>query len=169
MASWPPIEGDGRIAAVAAGPAGHKGETMALKRTLRCLAALGVIAASLAASAQEASTSHPAYRGVPSAARGTCCQTLGEVRGNIDRIDQAIVALLAERQSFVHEAGRFKANPDAVDDPQRVAQIIAKLRGLGEQDHVSPDVVEATYRAMIAAFTVEERRGVAAESVPETK
>lgn len=142
---------------------------MSLRRTLARLAPIAVITAAMAASAQEASTLHPAYRGVPSAAGGTCCQTLGEVRSNIDRIDQAIVILLAERQSFVHEAGRFKANPDAVDDPQRVAQIIAKLRRLGEQDHVSPDVVEATYRAMIAAFTVEERRGVAAESVPEAK
>jgi isochorismate pyruvate lyase len=142
---------------------------MSLKRILTRLAPLAVITVSVAASAQEASTSHPAYRGVPGAAGGKCCQTLGEVRANIDRIDQAIVRLLAERQSFVHEAGRFKANPDAVDDPQRVAQIIAKLRGLAEQDHVSPDVVEATYRAMIAAFTIEERRGVAAESVPSPK
>jgi len=30
--------------------------------------------------------------------------------------------------------------------------------------HVAPDVVEATYRAMIAAFTEEERRSVAAGS-----
>jgi chorismate mutase len=134
------------------------------------LAPLALITASMAASAaQEASTTHPAYRGTPSAAGGTCCETLAEVRANIDRIDHVIVRLLADRQSFVHEAGRFKANPDAVDDPVRVAQIIEKLRGVALQDHVSPDVVEATYRAMIAAFTVEERRGVAAESVPAAK
>ena len=139
------------------------------KAYLLRLAPLAVVASVATSAAQEASTTHPAYRGVPSAAGGTCCDTLAEVRTNIDRIDHAIVQLLAERQSFVHEAGRFKANPDAVDDPVRVAQIIEKLRGVAEQDHLSPDVVEATYRAMIAAFTVEERRGVAAESVPVAK
>jgi isochorismate pyruvate lyase len=143
---------------------------MSLQRILRRLAPLAVITTSMAASAaQEPSTTHPAYRGAPSAAGGTCCETLAEVRTNIDRIDRVIVRLLADRQSFVHEAGRFKANPDAVDDPVRVAQIIEKLRGIAEQDHVSPDVVEATFRAMIAAFTVEERHGVAEDSVPETK
>jgi isochorismate pyruvate lyase len=142
---------------------------MSLSAYLLRLAPLAVMTASMAASAaQEVSTTHPAYRGVPSAAGGTCCETLAEVRSNIDRIDHVIVRLLADRQSFVHEAGRFKANPDAVDDPVRVAQIIDKLRRVAEQDHVSPDVVEATYRAMIAAFTVEERRGVAA-SAPVTK
>jgi chorismate mutase len=136
------------------------------------LAPFAVLTASMAASAaQEAgtSTTHPAYRGSPGAAGGTCCETLAEVRDNIDRIDHVIVRLLADRQSFVHEAGRFKANPQSVDDPVRVAQIIEKLRGVAVQDHVSPDVVEATYRAMIAAFTIEEQRGVAAESVPGAK
>ena len=143
---------------------------MSARGYLLRLAPFAVLTASMAASAaQDAGTTHPAYRGSPSAAGGTCCETLAEVRTNIDRIDHVIVRLLADRQSFVHEAGRFKANPEAVDDPIRVAQIIEKLRGVAVQDHVSPDVVEATYRAMIAAFTVEEQRGVAAESVPAAK
>jgi isochorismate pyruvate lyase len=127
-----------------------------------------VIAFGLAASAaaEEASTTRPAYRGSPGAAGGTCCQTLGEVRANIDRIDHEILRLMAERGSFVHEAGRFKADPNAVDDPRRVEAIISKLRGLAGEMHVEPAVVEATYRAMIAAFTEEERRSVAAESQP---
>jgi isochorismate pyruvate lyase len=143
---------------------------MSPRACLLRLAPFAVLTVSMAASAaQEAGTTHPAYRGSPSAAGGTCCETLAEVRTNIDRIDHVIVRLLADRQSFVHEAGRFKANPQSVDDPVRVAQIIEKLRGVAVQDHVSPDVVEATYRAMIAAFTIEEQRGVAAESVPVAK
>jgi isochorismate pyruvate lyase len=143
---------------------------MSARAYLLRLAPFAVLTVSMAASAaQEAGPAHPAYRGSPSAAGGTCCESLAEVRTNIDRIDHVIVRLLADRQAFVHEAGRFKANPQSVDDPVRVAQIIEKLRGLAVQDHVSPDVVEATYRAMIAAFTIEEQRGVAAESVPATK
>jgi isochorismate pyruvate lyase len=137
-----------------------------MEQRLRFLVAIVVIVLATAAPAQEASTSRPAYRGSPGAAGGACCRDLGEVRANIDRIDREIVRLIAERGSFVHEAGRFKANPDAVDDPGRVEQIIAKLRGLAVEDHVAPDVVEATYRTLIAAFTEEERRSVAEQSAP---
>ena len=129
------------------------------------LAAL-LLAATAAARAEDADPNHPAYRGTPGAAGGTCCQNLGEVRKNLDRIDQQILVLMAERGSFVHEAGRFKANTQAVEDSHRVEQIIAKIRGLAEQNHLSPDVAEATYRAMIGAFTTEEKRAVAQESAP---
>ena len=137
---------------------------MPIKRRSLSLVTAAALCVAASVAAQEASTTHPAYRGSPGAAGGTCCATLGEVRSNIDRIDHAMVALIAERWTFVHEAGRFKANPQAVDDPKRVEQIIAKLRGIAAEDHVSPAVVEATYRTMIAAFTEEERRAVAAES-----
>jgi isochorismate pyruvate lyase len=130
------------------------------------LAPLLSLTLSSAAAAAEADPNHPAYRGTPGAAGGTCCQSLGEVRSHIDRLDQQILALIAERGSYVHEAARFKANPDAVEDPNRVAQIIAKIRGLAEQAHLSPNVAEATYRAMIGAFTVEERKLVEQQSAP---
>jgi isochorismate pyruvate lyase len=127
-------------------------------------APLLMVGLAFAATADEADSNRPAYRGTPGAAGGTCCQNLGEVRSNIDRIDRQILALVAERGTFVREAGRFKANPAAVDDPKRVEQIITKIRGLAEQDHLSPDVAEATYRAMIGAFTEDERKSVKQDS-----
>lgn len=36
------------------------------------------------------------------------CTTLEEVRNNIDRLDQQIVTLLAERGRYVSQAARFK-------------------------------------------------------------
>ena len=135
-----------------------------MTKTLWKAAPLLLLGLGLAAAAQEADPNHPAYRGVPSAAGGTCCQSLGEVRSHIDSIDKQIIALMAERGSYVLEAGRFKADPNAVTDQKRVDQIIAKMRGLAEQAHLSPDVAEATYRAMIAAFTEEERKRVEQDS-----
>ncbi|GGF26347.1 hypothetical protein GCM10011611_35500 [Aliidongia dinghuensis] len=111
-------------------------------------------------------TDTKAFWGTPQAAGGTCCQTLGEVRGNIDRIDRQIVALIAERGSYVREAARFKANPAAVEDKTRVEQIITRLRGLAVEDKAPPDVVEATYRALIAAYTEEEKKISAAGAKP---
>ena len=126
-------------------------------------APLFLLGFALAAAADEPDPNRPAYRGTPSAAGGTCCQTLGEARSHIDSIDKQIVALMAERSSYVIESGRFKADPNAVSDPKRVEQIIAKMRGLAEQAHLAPDVAEATYRAMIGAFTEEERKHVEEE------
>lgn len=99
----------------------------------------------------------PAYWGTPSVDGGKCCNTLGEVRGNIDRIDREIIALMAERGRYVAEAGRFKVNPAAVSAPARVEEIIAKVRGIAREDGLAEDVAERAYRAMIAAFEDFER------------
>ena len=79
------------------------------------------------------------------------------MRDNIDRIDHAIVALIAERGKYVAEAGRFKADPAAVSAPARVDAIVAKVRADAEAQGLDPTVAEKTYRAMIAAFEDYER------------
>ena len=99
----------------------------------------------------------PAYWGNPSVDGGRCCTTLTQVRDNIDRIDHAIVALMAERGKYVAEAGRFKPDPAAVSAPARVDAIIVKVRADAEAQGLDPTVAERTYRAMIAAFEDYER------------
>jgi isochorismate pyruvate lyase len=126
-------------------------------------AAILALLAGAVAAADAPSTDTKAFWGTPQAAGGACCQTLGEVRANIDRIDRQIVALIGERGGYVREAARFKANPAAVEDKARVEQIIARLRALAVDDKAPPDVVESTYRALIAAYTDEERK-VSAEN-----
>ncbi len=119
------------------------------------LAVLLVLACG-AARAEDAAT-HPAYWGSPSVDGGKCCTTLTQVRDNIDRIDHAIVALMAERGKYVAQAGRFKPDPAAVSAPARVDAIIAKVRADAEAQGLDPMVAERTYRAMIAAFEDYER------------
>jgi isochorismate pyruvate lyase len=116
-------------------------------------AVLTIVSISLSARADDA----PAYWGTPSVDGGKCCNTLGEVRVNIDRIDRQIIALMAERGRYVAEAGRFKANPAAVSAPGRVEEIIAKVRGIARENGLAEDVAERAYRAMIAAFEDFER------------
>ena len=84
------------------------------------------------------------------------CTTLEEVRNNIDRLDQQIVTLLADRGRYVSQAARFKKDTDGVKAPQRVEQVIAKVRGLSEAVGANPEVTEQVYRAMIAAFIQQE-------------
>ncbi|MCF5694645.1 chorismate mutase [Pseudomonas sp. PA-1-2A] len=84
------------------------------------------------------------------------CTTLDEVRENIDRLDQQIVTLLAERGRFVSQAAHFKKDTDEVKAPQRVEQVVAKVRALSDVVGANPEVTEQVYRAMIAAFIQQE-------------
>ncbi|MGH8352167.1 MAG: chorismate mutase [Pseudomonas sp.] len=88
--------------------------------------------------------------------RVVTCSSLEEVRTRIDRLDRQIVGLVAERGGYVRQAARFKRNADEVQAPQRVAQVLAKVEGLALEQGADPQVVEALYRAMIAAFIEAE-------------
>lgn len=79
-------------------------------------------------------------------------QSLDEVRAGIDRLDREIVRLMAERGAFVRAAARFKASRADVEAPGRVEQVVAKVRVLAADAGLEPQVAEAAYRAMIAAF-----------------
>ena len=80
------------------------------------------------------------------------CKDLEEVRSNIDRIDDAIIKLIAERGSYVAQAAKFKKNEDVVRDTSRVEKVIQKVREKAELYGASPDMVEALYREMISRF-----------------
>ncbi len=126
------------------------------KRVRVVLAALAA-AALASASAGVAAEEGKAYWGEPSVDGGKCCKSLSEVRENIDRIDRDLVRLMAERQKYVAEAGRFKANPAAVSAPARVEQVIDKVKALARDEGLAESVAEKTFRAMIAGFEDYER------------
>ncbi len=87
----------------------------------------------------------------------TDCNSLEEVRANIDRIDRRIVALLAERGSYVQQAARFKQTSRDVEAPQRVERVIAKVTMLAGELGANPTVTEQVYRAMVRAFIDAEQ------------
>ena len=84
------------------------------------------------------------------------CTSLEQVRENIDRLDHQIVTLLAERGGFVSQAARFKKDTDGAKAPQRVEQVIAKIRDLSHAVGANPEVTERVYRTMTAAFIQKE-------------
>ena len=59
---------------------------------------------------------------------------------------------MAERSRFVKQAARFKTSKSDVEAPKRVEQVITKVRALAIEADLEPQVAEAAYRAMIAAF-----------------
>lgn len=84
------------------------------------------------------------------------CNSLEEVRANIDRIDEEMIKLIAERGRFVVQASSFKKNEEGVKDTGRVEKVIAKVRGKAKEYGADPDMVEAIYRDMISRFVKME-------------
>lgn len=80
------------------------------------------------------------------------CNSLEEVRAEIDALDRQIVALLARRGGYVKQAARFKSSAEGVRAPRRVEQVIIKVTDLADELGASPVIVERVYRAMLAGF-----------------
>ncbi|WZB63000.1 chorismate mutase [Achromobacter xylosoxidans] len=89
------------------------------------------------------------------------CATLADVRANIDRLDDQIVKLIAERAMYVKDAARFKRDAYQVSAPARHAEVFEKARRLAERHNQGfanlEQVVDAAYRAMVAAFIANEQ------------
>lgn len=92
------------------------------------------------------------------------CESLDEVRRQIDRIDRRIVALIAERSAYVSRAASFKKSHAEVPAPQRAEEVVRKVKGLAEESGANPAVVERVYREMIAAFIEAEMAELSARS-----
>jgi isochorismate pyruvate lyase len=85
------------------------------------------------------------------------CQTMADVRRNIDALDERIVALVAERSAYVAQAARIKQSPDDIVDTVRIEFIVDRVRAQARAAGAPESVLEAAYRAMIAASIDFER------------
>jgi isochorismate pyruvate lyase len=86
------------------------------------------------------------------------CTDMTELRAEIDRLDRQIVALLAERSGYVARAAEIKQMRAAVVDEARIEQVVARARTEAASHGADAALIEAIYRAMIAAFIAYEER-----------
>lgn len=111
---------------------------------------------------QEPAVHSPAVRRFLDPAYRPLAADLAAVRAGIDRIDREVVQLLAQRARLVQDATRFKADAFQVAAPARQAAVFAGVRALAEQQPAVfegfPDLVEATYRTLVAAFIAREQQ-----------
>ena len=81
------------------------------------------------------------------------CTDLSQVRVEIDRIDNELVDLIAERFGYVERAWQIKLGlQQEASVPWRNQQVIDKVRARAEEKGVSPDLCEALWRQMIGWF-----------------
>ncbi|MFW2147386.1 chorismate mutase [Acinetobacter sp. TY1] len=88
------------------------------------------------------------------------CENLEQARAKIDLIDQELIEMIATRQFYVDQAVRFKRTAEDVQSPERVQQVINKVREQAIQLHTDPDLVEKIYREMIQHFIQRELKEI---------
>ncbi len=88
--------------------------------------------------------------------------TMADIRRAIDRIDESLVKLLAERQRQVQQAIVIKKRdgiPARV--PERIAQVIEHVRALARAHRLDAALVETIWTEMIEWFIAHEERELA--------
>ncbi|MGD2131299.1 MAG: chorismate mutase [Maricaulaceae bacterium] len=88
------------------------------------------------------------------------CADMSQVRAEIDRLDNALVDLLAERFGYVDRAWQLKNNPDEATVPWRIQQVIDKVRARAEERGLPPSLAEALWRQMIGWFIQYEEENL---------
>ena len=88
------------------------------------------------------------------------CTRMEEVRREIDRIDERMVELLAERFAYVDRAWQIKmGTKESATVPWRIQQVIDKVKAKAEERGLPPELAEALWRQMIGWFIqYEEER-----------
>lgn len=75
--------------------------------------------------------------------------TMADVRYEIDRLDRILVALIAERQSFMDAAARIKGERKAVHDRDRIEDVVSKVLAEADRQGLSHAIAEPVWRTMI--------------------
>ncbi len=77
------------------------------------------------------------------------CNTMPEVRREIDRIDRELVKLLAERQGYIEQAGAIKGERTAVRDDARIEEVVQKVLAEADRAGLSRAIAEPLWRLLI--------------------
>ena len=80
------------------------------------------------------------------------CASMDDVRIEIDRIDETLVELMAERFTYVDRAWQLKNSPDEAVVPWRIQQVVDRVRARAEEKGLPPELAESLWRQMIGWF-----------------
>ena len=89
------------------------------------------------------------------------CETKDDVRVEIDRIDQALLALFAERHAYVTRMAEIKTDPHEARDPVRIETVIAKVRERSLALDLDEDQAELVWRTLID-WNINYEKGIIA-------
>lgn len=96
------------------------------------------------------------------------CETMADVRHEIDRLDRVLVRLIAERQSYMNAAARIKPAISAVRDQARIQDVVAKVLAEAEIAGLSPAIAGPVWQVMIDRCIAYEMRAFQAREAAGT-
>ena len=92
------------------------------------------------------------FEGIPAAA----CQTMTDIRREIDRVDAVLVRLLAQRLTYIERAGHIKTDRTKVRDEARIADVLAKVEAASERENFPYTIAEPVWRALMDGCIAHE-------------
>jgi isochorismate pyruvate lyase len=81
---------------------------------------------------------------------------MAELRAEIDRLDRALVAMLAERQRYIERAAELKQDRNVVHDQARVEDVVAKVLVAARAAGLDPKIAEPVWRTLIERCIAHE-------------
>ena len=87
------------------------------------------------------------------------CISKEDVRAEIDRIDQGLLTLLAERHRYVTRMAEIKTDPHEAYDPTRINAILSKQRKRAEELGLDEDQAELIWKTLID-WNVNYEKGI---------
>lgn len=84
------------------------------------------------------------------------CADMTALRAQIDRVDRALVALIAERTGYIARAAVIKQRRDTVHDGARIEDVVAKVKATAQAAGVPVEIVEPVWRELIARSIAHE-------------
>lgn len=84
------------------------------------------------------------------------CESMAQVRTEIDRIDRMMVRLIAERQGYIEAAARIKDRVGDVRDEWRIEDVISKVLVAAGREGLSRDIAEPVWRVLIERCIAHE-------------
>ncbi len=77
------------------------------------------------------------------------CNSLQEVRDEIDKIDTKLVDLISERSHLIRQAAAFKNSVDEVKAEDRIDNIMQRVRKRAIELNINPNMISDLFTIMI--------------------
>jgi len=77
------------------------------------------------------------------------CNSLQEVRAEIDIIDSNLVELISQRSYLIRQAAAFKDSVDEVKAQNRVDDIMQRVRTKAIELNINPNMISELFKIMI--------------------
>ncbi|MEQ1863305.1 MAG: chorismate mutase [Micropepsaceae bacterium] len=97
-------------------------------------------------------TPWPDLEGTPAAD----CRTMADIRREIDRIDRALIRMLAQRLTYIERAGHIKTDRTTVRDEARIADVLAKVEASCAREPFPYKIAEPVWRRLMDGCIAHE-------------